>query len=112
MYIRGEEILGGWKPRGVSLVEDHAACEKSLASRVDLEISRCLAKGPFEQPEGSEEEYTKLLQYCVSLWKAPSRKSEPVVSTPPVSHLTKDYSSNGTNGFTISDSRRRDWNGI
>lgn len=112
VYIRGEEILGGWKPRGASLVEDHAACEKSLASRVDLEISRCLAKGPFERPEGSDEEYTKLLQYCVSLWKAPSRESEPIVCASLMTHLTKDYSSNGTNGFSISDSRRRDCDGI
>jgi kinesin family member 1 len=112
VYIRGEEILGGWKPRGVSLVEDHAACERSLASRVDLEISRCLAKGPFEQPEGSEEEYTKLLQYCVSLWKTPSKGSDPAVRTPLMSHLTEGYSSNGTKGLSISHSRRRGSYGI
>ena len=73
VYIRGEEVLGGWKPRGLSLVEDHHTCEEKLASRVDLEIARCLEKGTFEQPEGSDEEFTNLLQYCLSLWRTPSR---------------------------------------
>jgi kinesin family protein 1 len=73
VYIRGEEILGGWRPRGLSLVEDHRACETGLAEKVDLEVARCISKGTFEQQEGSEEEYRKLLQYCVALWQRPSR---------------------------------------
>ena len=80
VYIRGEEVLGNWKPRGVSLLQDHQACEDKLASKVDLEIARCRAKGPFESHEGSEEEYNKLLQYCISLWKAPSREPKAFVS--------------------------------
>jgi kinesin family member 1 len=81
IYIPGEEILGGWKPRGVSLLEDHHACERALANQVDLEIAKCRARGPFEQPEGSEEEYNKLLQYCVTVWKTPSRDPKPFVCT-------------------------------
>jgi kinesin family protein 1 len=73
VYIRGEEVLGGWNPRGLSLVEDYHAFEKNLADEVDLEISRCLAKENFEPQDGSEEEYQKLLQYCIDLWKTPSR---------------------------------------
>jgi kinesin family member 1 len=80
-YIPGEENLGGWKPRGVSLLEDHHACKRSLANQVDLEIAKCRAKGPFEQPEGSEEEYTRLLQYCVTLWKTVSLDRKSFVST-------------------------------
>jgi len=80
VYIRGEEVLGNWKPRGISLLQDHQACEDKLAAKVDLEIARCRAKGPFESHEGSEEEYSKLLQYCISLWKAPSMKPKSFVS--------------------------------
>lgn len=79
VYIRGEEILGGWRPRGLSLVEDHHSFEKALALRVDLEIAKCRAKGTFEPQEGSEEEYLKLLQYCIDLWKIPSRDHKPFV---------------------------------
>jgi kinesin family protein 1 len=73
VYIRGEEVLGGWNPRGLSLVEDYHAFEKNVADTVDLEIAKCLAKETFEPQEGSEEEYQKLLQYCIDLWKKPSR---------------------------------------
>jgi kinesin family member 1 len=111
VYIRGEEVLGGWKPRGLSLVEDHHTCEEKLASRVDLEIARCLEKGTFERPEGSEEEFTKLVQYCLSLWKTPSRDPKSFVRNFN-SCLTIDHSSNGTNRFTIRNSRRRHRDGI
>lgn len=79
VYIRGEEVLGNWRARGVSLLQDHQTCEDKLASRVDLEIARCRARGPFESHEGSEEEFSTLLQYCVSLWKAPSREPKSFV---------------------------------
>jgi kinesin family protein 1 len=82
MYIRGEEILGGWRARGVSLVEDHRAFEKSLGDRVDLEIARCISRGTFEPQDGSEEEYQKLLQYCISLWQTPSRDLTRIVYLP------------------------------
>ena len=100
VYIRGEEVLGGWRPRGMSLMEDHYACEKSLASRVNLEISKCLAKGSFEKPEGSDEEYANLLKYCISLWKTPSRNPVPFVS-PLTFILTKDHSANAGRRFSI-----------
>jgi kinesin family protein 1 len=112
MYIRGEEILGGWKPRGLSLMEDHYACEKKLAERVDLEIAKCLAKGPFEQPEGSEEEYNTLLQHCVKLWKTPSRDPKPYVSHSQNEFLTTDLTSIRTVRSTNRNSRRRRRDGI
>jgi kinesin family protein 1 len=73
VYIRGEEVLGGWRPRGLSLLEDHRAFERSLDEKVDLEIARCISKGNFEPQEGSDEEYKRLLQYCIALWRTPSR---------------------------------------
>ncbi len=79
VYIRGEEVLGEWKPRGLSLVADHYSFEKALAERVDLEIARCRAKGTLELQEGSEEEYMKLVQYCIHLWKTPLRDHKPFV---------------------------------
>lgn len=86
MYIRGEEILGAWKPRGISLVEDYNAFEKNMTDRMDLETARCLAKGTFDKPEGSEEEYNKLLQYCVTLWQSPTRR--PLLYVSPTKTLT------------------------
>ena len=79
VYIRGEEILRSWKPRGISLLEDYRAFQKAVDHRVDLEIAKCLAKGTFEQREGSEEEYNTLLEYCITLWKRKSRDSKPSV---------------------------------
>jgi kinesin family member 1 len=79
VYIRGEEVLGGWRPRGLSLVEDHHSFEKALAERVDLEIAKCRTKGTFEPQEGSQEEYMRLVQYCLDLWKTPLRDYKPFV---------------------------------
>jgi kinesin family member 1 len=79
VYIRGEETLGGWRPRGVSLVEDHRAFERALAKKVDLEIAKCRTKGPFEQREGSEDELRHLLQYCIDLWRTPSHDTTKTV---------------------------------
>ena len=111
MYIRGEEILGGWKPRGLSLMDDLYTCEKRLSERVDLEIARCLAKGPFEQPEGTEEEYNKLLQHCVQLWKAPNRDLKPYVDFHTI-FLTAGLVTTRTLRVTVHYPRRRCRHGI
>jgi len=79
VYMRGEEILGGWRPRGVSLLQDFYAFEKKLADKVDLEIARFHSKGNFEPREGSEEEFRTLLEYCVKVWKTPSRDNKSFV---------------------------------
>lgn len=81
VYIRGEEVLGGWNPRGMSLVADYHAFERNLSDKVGLEIAKCLAKENFEPQEGSEEEYQKLLQYCLDLWKKPNRDLKTHVCT-------------------------------
>jgi len=73
VYIRGEEILGGWRPRGVSLLQDFHAFETKLADKVDLEVARFRSKGSFELREGSDEEYRKLLEYCLRIWRTPTK---------------------------------------
>lgn len=80
VYIRGEEILGGWRPRGGSLLTDFHSFEKKLADKVDLEVARFHSKGSFEPREGSDEEYQNLLEYCVKLWKAPFKDHNPHVT--------------------------------
>jgi kinesin family member 1 len=82
VYIRGEESLGGWRPRGISLLHDFHTFEEMLARKVDLEIARFRSKGNFEQREGSEMEYRELLEYCLKIWKTPTKSTTPYVSLP------------------------------
>jgi kinesin family protein 1 len=43
-YVRGEEFLGGWRPRGVQLVKEYHACAETIRKVEDVEdIRQCLA---------------------------------------------------------------------
>jgi kinesin family member 1 len=73
-YVRGEDILGGWRPRGISVVEDHAKLIAMERRAADVQAVRViLANSPISaQPRqadaavwGSE----KLLQKSLEFWQ-------------------------------------------
>lgn len=73
-YVRGEEILGGWRPRGISVVEDHTklvAMERRAADvqavRVILTNSPMAAQPP--QADAAVWGSEKLLQKSLDLWQ-------------------------------------------
>jgi len=73
-YVRGEEILGSWRPRGISVVEDHTKLISMECRAADVQAVRViLANSPVaaQPPQadavvwGSE----KLLQKSLELWQ-------------------------------------------
>ena len=82
-YISGEEMLQGWAPRGVSLVEDFLAFSKRTMRVREIEAARgVLSLGALSPPttdavivegEGWSEQQEALVRKVLSLWKtAPS----------------------------------------
>ena len=72
--MRGEEILGGWRPRGIAVVEDHTkliAMERRAADvqavRVILANSPVAAQPP--QADAAVWGSEKLLQKSLELWQ-------------------------------------------
>jgi len=73
-YVRGEEILGGWRPRGITVVEDHTkliTMERRAADvqavRVILVNSPVAAQPP--QADAAVWGSEKLLQKSLELWQ-------------------------------------------
>ncbi len=73
-YVRGEEILGGWRPRGITVVEDHTkliAMERRAADvqavRVILSNSPVATRPP--QADAAVWGSEKLLQKSLALWQ-------------------------------------------
>lgn len=80
-YVRGEEDLIGWSPRGVSLVLDYIASRRRRqriteveAAQVSLASYHLLSPHPHgaasDLPEYNSHQ-TALLQKCLSLWTTP-----------------------------------------
>lgn len=73
-YVRGEDILGSWRPRGISVVEDHTkliSMERRAADvqavRVILANSSVAAQPP--QADAAVWGSEKLLQKSLELWQ-------------------------------------------
>lgn len=87
-YVRGEESLGAWKPRGISVVEDYSRLVTMERRAADVQAVRViLASSPARQTQadaavwGSEE----LLKKAVNLWqKKFGHRGEIVLSQEPV----------------------------
>ncbi|PVF92902.1 kinesin-like protein [Serendipita vermifera] len=68
-YVRGEESLSGWKPRGITVVEDYErlmAVEKRSADVQAIKV--ILATSP-PAPYSGSKTHEELLQESVTLWK-------------------------------------------
>ena len=82
-YINGEELLGSWNPRGISLVKDYITARRKRRQMQEIESARAtlgLKKlsitkpksrnpSPAQPPNAHEED---LLRRCVSIWSRPA----------------------------------------
>ncbi|KAK9762739.1 hypothetical protein K7432_011241 [Basidiobolus ranarum] len=76
-YIRGEEFLGGWKPRGVSLVKEYRHIHGRIRIVEDVESTRQLLKVRellgIQTSSFSTLSSEELCQKVVALWQRPLR---------------------------------------
>ncbi|EJU06137.1 kinesin-like protein [Dacryopinax primogenitus] len=77
-YVRGEEVLASWKPRGVSVVEDYIRLDNVERRAADVQAIKILLDasptcGAMERTL-SDEEATDLLRKTMDLW---TRRSVP-----------------------------------
>lgn len=77
-YVKGEEMLSKWKPRGASLILDFVQSKQLQQRRADVEAAK-VRLGRSDLPRSTiltEEELAShqrgLLEKCLSLWSAPS----------------------------------------
>ncbi|ORY15000.1 hypothetical protein BCR34DRAFT_598706 [Clohesyomyces aquaticus] len=82
-YIRGEEALSGWTPRGVSLVRDFITTEKRRRRIADIEIARCvlgsraLTTYPSSiSPSDFNDHHIQLLTRVIALWQTKKAPAE------------------------------------
>lgn len=69
-YVRGEEILSGWRPRGLSLVRDYDMTTATLRKLVDLETTKSiLSNRPTAAEPVSERDAEALLARSIDLWQ-------------------------------------------
>lgn len=94
-YIKGEEELSNWRPRGVSLIQDFAQSQKRRQRRSDVEAAKVFLRrrwNPATSLSPDSEKFTDsqklLLQKCLDLWAIKSNSTPPTL----VSH-TPDSSS-------------------
>ncbi|GAC95130.1 hypothetical protein PHSY_002705 [Pseudozyma hubeiensis SY62] len=80
-YVRGQEVLGGWKARGVSLVADHAELVRAERKRVEVEgVKARLKSHSTANVNGvgrmNEEEKEEFLGRLVEMWKRAARDAK------------------------------------
>ncbi|CAN9342196.1 unnamed protein product [Alternaria alternata] len=89
-YVKGEEQLSGWTPRGVSLVRDFIDVEKRRARIADIETARSvLSSKALSIPTSAlasnkdkplEDAQIALLQRMISLWKTKKAPAEIILN--------------------------------
>ncbi|KAK9367727.1 hypothetical protein V1509DRAFT_566360 [Lipomyces kononenkoae] len=78
-YISGEEYLGSWKPRGISLVEQYTAARNNRIKRADLDHTKTVLGyvrvNDFQSShsEAFDDRQVRLLGMVLNLWKRHSR---------------------------------------
>jgi kinesin family protein 1 len=85
-YVKGEEQLSGWTPRGVSLVRDFINVEKRRRRIAEIETARCVlssrALTTSNQMGNSspDERQVQLLQRVLSLWQTKKAPAEIILN--------------------------------
>lgn len=95
-YVRGQEALGGWKARGVSLVQDHERLRMAEERRAEVEGVRAMLKAhpPLSLSLGAErgdrrgEREEELLERAVAMWQRAVRdaKMQVVIAEQPTAN--------------------------
>jgi kinesin family protein 1 len=71
-YVKGEEVLGDWRPRGVTLLEDWQRASKTARMIADKQCTMAvldlLGGLPMGTRSGGEEEEDHLLRRCIGHW--------------------------------------------
>lgn len=88
-FVKGEELLSGWTPRGVSLVRDFINTEKRRRRIAEIETarsvlsSRALTTNGTASPTSSslDERQTQLLTRVLSLWQTKKAPAEIILTT-------------------------------
>ncbi|KAF7301241.1 Kinesin-like protein [Mycena indigotica] len=87
-YVRGEEVLGTWKPRGVSVVQDYERLISTERRAADVQAIRVLLATTQPRPVNAETLAWKadsLLQRSVELWqKQFGHRGEIILSQDPI----------------------------
>jgi kinesin family member 1 len=71
-YVRGEEALGSWKPRGISVVEDYSRLILTEERAADVQAIRAILNALPPRPQQVERDVwgsEDLLRRSVDLWK-------------------------------------------
>ncbi|KAF2705382.1 kinesin family protein-like protein [Pleomassaria siparia CBS 279.74] len=86
-YVRGEEALSGWTPRGVSLVRDFMSTEKRRRRIAEIEIARSVlsskALSSFPSSMSSttlDDRQVKILERAIALWKTKKAPAEIILN--------------------------------
>lgn len=78
-YVKGQEILGDWRPRRLSLLEDFRRMRKAERSLADVQVTKAVMalqdRDECGDPRAndirtrSEEERLELVRRCIELWR-------------------------------------------
>ncbi|GAA5877032.1 hypothetical protein JCM3774_006880 [Rhodotorula dairenensis] len=69
-YVRGEEILSGWRPRGWSLIRDYHATTSTTRKLADVEATKAfLARMPTAVSETGHRDERTVLEHALALWQ-------------------------------------------
>ncbi|KAF2187809.1 kinesin-domain-containing protein [Zopfia rhizophila CBS 207.26] len=86
-YVRGEEQLSGWTPRGVSLVRDFINTEKRRRRIAEIETARCVLSSRALTTNGApasqssiDERQTQLLKRVIFLWQTKKAPAEIILN--------------------------------
>ncbi|KAI8372404.1 hypothetical protein BD560DRAFT_394853 [Blakeslea trispora] len=122
-YVRGEEFIGSWKPRGVSLITDYREARQQMLKRERVAVFRhalVLAKHPqtktiqrslstntMEYNESVEAKKTDpdvLLKKVIDLWKTHYGTREEIAFTQDPPAITSLRPSNSSNSVSSASS--------
>lgn len=74
-YVRGEDVLGTWKPRGVSVVEDFRRLESQSRRSADVQAIKAIlavsppVSTPQKRSKSRENDDDSLVQKSLDLWQ-------------------------------------------
>ena len=87
-YVKGEQDLGNWKPRGVGLLRDYILTQQTRKRIVEVEATKVFLRrhrSPFPSPPTSTEltsAQKSLVQECLKLWTSTSNKPPSLTPSP------------------------------